>query len=71
MARHSALVRFVLLGSLLIPASAFAQFPPPAGSAGAGVVGRLPVSAAVVVPCALTWNRPALAGGLLPWMRQS
>jgi len=36
MARHSALVRFALLGSLLIPASAFAQFPPPAGSAGAG-----------------------------------
>ena len=33
---HPALVRFVLLGSLMMPGSAFAQFPPPAGSAGAG-----------------------------------
>ena len=36
MARSSALVRFVLLGSLMMPACALAQFPPPAGSAGAG-----------------------------------
>jgi hypothetical protein len=36
MARPSAFVRFVLLGSLMMPASALAQFPPPAGSAGAG-----------------------------------
>ena len=36
MARCSAFVRFVLLGSLMMPASALAQFPPPAGSAGAG-----------------------------------
>ena len=33
---HSALVRFALLGGLILPGSAFAQFPPPAGSAGAG-----------------------------------
>jgi hypothetical protein len=31
-----ALVRFLLLGTLMMPAVAFAQFPPPAGSAGAG-----------------------------------
>jgi hypothetical protein len=36
MARHSALVRLALLGSLMMPAGAFAQFPPPAGSVGAG-----------------------------------
>ncbi len=36
MSSHSALVRFLLLGSLMLPASAFAQFAPPAGSAGAG-----------------------------------
>ena len=36
MARSSVLVRLVLFGSLMIPAGAFAQFPPPAGSAGAG-----------------------------------
>jgi hypothetical protein len=36
MTRHSALVRLALLGSLMMPASALAQFPPPAGSAGAG-----------------------------------
>jgi hypothetical protein len=35
MARPSVLVRLVLLGSLM-PACALAQFPPPAGSAGAG-----------------------------------
>jgi hypothetical protein len=33
---HPALVRFVLLGSLMMPGRAFAQFPPPAGSAGDG-----------------------------------
>ena len=33
---HSALVRILLFGSLMLPASAWAQFPPPAGSAGAG-----------------------------------
>jgi len=33
---HSALARILLLGSLMLPASARAQFPPPAGSAGAG-----------------------------------
>src|SRR4029079_17627541 len=33
---HSALVRFAVLVSLSLPGSAFAQFPPPAGSAGAG-----------------------------------
>jgi len=36
MARHSTLVRFVLFGSLMTPGCALAQFPPPAGSAGAG-----------------------------------
>jgi hypothetical protein len=36
MTRHSALVRLAVLGSLMMPASALAQFPPPAGSAGAG-----------------------------------
>jgi hypothetical protein len=37
MTGHSALIRFLLLGSLmLLPAGAWAQFPPPAGSAGAG-----------------------------------
>ena len=36
MSSHSALVGFLLLGSLILPASAWAQFPPPAGSAGAG-----------------------------------
>lgn len=36
MSGHSALVRFVVLASLIVPGSAFAQFPPPAGSAGAG-----------------------------------
>ena len=36
MARPSVVVGFVLLGSLMMPACALAQFPPPAGSAGAG-----------------------------------
>ena len=36
MSSHSALVRILLLGSLMLPADAWAQFPPPAGSAGAG-----------------------------------
>jgi hypothetical protein len=36
MSGHSALVRFAVLASLIVPGSAFAQFPPPAGSAGAG-----------------------------------
>jgi hypothetical protein len=36
MSSHSALVRFLLLGSLMLPAAAWAQFAPPAGSAGAG-----------------------------------
>jgi hypothetical protein len=36
MSSHSTLVRILLLGSLMLPASAWAQFPPPAGSAGAG-----------------------------------
>jgi hypothetical protein len=36
MSGHSALVRFAVLLSLIVPGSAFAQFPPPAGSAGAG-----------------------------------
>jgi hypothetical protein len=36
MSSHSTLARFLLLGSLMLPASAWAQFPPPAGSAGAG-----------------------------------
>jgi hypothetical protein len=36
MSGHSALVRFAVLASLIGPGSAFAQFPPPAGSAGAG-----------------------------------
>ena len=36
MSGHSALVRFAVLVSLIVPGSAFAQFPPPAGSAGAG-----------------------------------
>jgi hypothetical protein len=36
MSSHSALVRILLLSSLMLPASAWAQFPPPAGSAGAG-----------------------------------
>jgi hypothetical protein len=33
---HSALFRLALLCGLMAPAGAFAQFPPPAGSAGAG-----------------------------------
>ena len=36
MSGHSALVRFAVLVSLIVPGSASAQFPPPAGSAGAG-----------------------------------
>ena len=36
MARAPVLVPFVLLGSLVMPVGALAQFPPPAGSAGAG-----------------------------------
>lgn len=36
MSRHLALVLTLLLGSLLAPASAYAQLTPPAGSAGAG-----------------------------------
>lgn len=36
MSAGSALVRFTLLGSLMLPASALAQLVPPAGSAGAG-----------------------------------
>ena len=36
MPRHSALVLILLLGSLVAPASAYAQLTPPAGSAGAG-----------------------------------
>ena|SRR5882724_11713391 len=36
MSRHSALVLALALGSLIVPAQAFAQLTPPAGSAGAG-----------------------------------
>jgi hypothetical protein len=36
MSRNSALVLALVLGSLLVPAQAFAQLTPPAGSAGAG-----------------------------------
>jgi hypothetical protein len=36
MSRHSPLVLILLLGSLVAPASAYAQLTPPAGSAGAG-----------------------------------
>jgi hypothetical protein len=36
MPRHSPLVLILLLGSLVAPASAYAQLTPPAGSAGAG-----------------------------------
>jgi len=36
MSGHWALVRILLLGSLMLPVGAWAQFPPPAGSAGAG-----------------------------------
>ena len=36
MSGHLALVRFAVLASLMAPGSALAQFPPPAGSAGAG-----------------------------------
>jgi hypothetical protein len=36
MSRNSALVLILLLGSLVAPASAYAQLTPPAGSAGAG-----------------------------------
>jgi hypothetical protein len=36
MSGHSALVRFLLLGSLMLPVATSAQFAPPAGSAGAG-----------------------------------
>ncbi|MBR1143796.1 hypothetical protein [Bradyrhizobium sp. AUGA SZCCT0431] len=36
MSGQSALVGFAMLVSLIVPGSAFAQFPPPAGSAGAG-----------------------------------
>src|SRR5258707_13948772 len=36
MARPSVVAGIVLLGSLMMPACALAQFPPPAGSAGAG-----------------------------------
>jgi len=36
MSGHSALVGCAMLVGLLAPGSAFAQFPPPAGSAGAG-----------------------------------
>ncbi|MBR1189014.1 hypothetical protein [Bradyrhizobium sp. AUGA SZCCT0160] len=36
MSGHSALVGFAMLVSLIVPGTAFAQFPPPAGSAGAG-----------------------------------
>jgi hypothetical protein len=36
MSRNSALVLALTLGSLVVPAQAFAQLTPPAGSAGAG-----------------------------------
>jgi hypothetical protein len=36
MARHLMLVGLIILGGLMTPACALAQFPPPAGSAGAG-----------------------------------
>ena len=36
MSRNSALVLALVLGSLIVPAPAFAQLTPPAGSAGAG-----------------------------------
>jgi len=36
MSGHSALIRVLVLAGLIVPGSAFAQFPPPAGSAGAG-----------------------------------
>ncbi|WP_036055024.1 hypothetical protein [Bradyrhizobium sp. URHD0069] len=36
MSRNSALVLVLALGSLIVPAQAFAQLTPPAGSAGAG-----------------------------------
>ncbi len=36
MSRNSALVLVLALGSLILPAQAFAQLTPPAGSAGAG-----------------------------------
>jgi hypothetical protein len=36
MSRNSAIVLAVALGSLIVPAQAFAQLTPPAGSAGAG-----------------------------------
>ena len=36
MSRHSALALVLALGSLILPAPAFAQLTPPAGSAGAG-----------------------------------
>src|ERR1700730_18833191 len=36
MSRNSALVLVLALGRLILPARAFAQLPPPAGSAGAG-----------------------------------
>lgn len=36
MSGHSALVGFAVLVSLIMPGSVLAQFPPPAGSAGAG-----------------------------------
>jgi hypothetical protein len=36
MSRNSALVLALALGSLILPAQAFAQLTPPAGSAGAG-----------------------------------
>ena len=36
MSRHFALVLALAIGSLILPAQAFAQLTPPAGSAGAG-----------------------------------
>ncbi|MBN8993120.1 MAG: hypothetical protein J0H42_33215 [Rhizobiales bacterium] len=36
MSGRSALVRFAVLAGLIVPGGALAQFPPPAGSAGAG-----------------------------------
>jgi hypothetical protein len=36
MSGHSALVRFAVLVGLIVPGNVLAQFPPPAGSAGAG-----------------------------------
>jgi hypothetical protein len=76
MSRNSALVLALTLGSLVVPAQAFAQLTPPAGSAGAGnsPINGVPFGPANPkgaqrpqrhrqrVDCPTAWQKPSDAG---------